>query len=74
MKIKINEKKNYLISEIAGSKAIFTKRNLFNFSRFLEMNQETIDSFLELEKMFEKENINCLYVPNAEHAIQSNST
>lgn len=67
MKMKINEKKNYLISEIAGSKAIFTKRNLFNFSRFLEMNQETIDSFLELEKMFEKENINCLYVPNAEH-------
>ena len=67
--MKINEKKNYLISEIAGSKAIFTKRNVFNFSRFLEMNQETIDSFLELEKMFEKEkeNINYLYVPNAEH-------
>ncbi len=69
MKMKINEKKNYLISEIAGSKAIFTKRNVFNFSRFLEMNQETIESFLELEKLFqkEKEDINSLYVPNAEH-------
>ena len=69
MKMKINEKKNYLISEIAGSKAIFTKRHRFNFSRFLEMNDETIDSFLELEKLFEKEkeDINYLYVPNAEH-------
>ena len=69
MKMKINEKKNYLISEIVGSKAIFTKRNVFNFSRFLEMNQETIESFLELEKLFqkEKEDINSLYVPNAEH-------
>ena len=69
MKMKINEKKNYLISEIAGSKAIFTKRNVFNFSRFLEMNQETIESFRELEKLFqnEKEDINSLYVPNAEH-------
>ena len=67
--MEINEKKNYLISEIAGCKAIFTKRYLFNFSRFLEMNQETIDSCLELEKLFQKEeqNINCLYVPNAEH-------
>lgn len=69
MKMKINEKKNYLISEIAGSKAIFTKRHLFNFSKFLEMNDETIESFIELEKLFEKENenINYLYVPNAEH-------
>ena len=69
MKMKINEKKNYLISEIAGSKAIFTKRYLFNFSKFLEMNEETIESFIELEKLFEKENenINYLYVPNAEH-------
>lgn len=67
--MKINEKKDYLISEIAKCKAIFTKRHLFNFSRFLEMNQETIDSCLELEKLFEKENenINYLYVPNTEH-------
>ena len=55
MKNKINEKKEYLISEIAGSKAIFTKQHLFNFSRFLEMNQETIDSFLNLEELFAKE-------------------
>jgi hypothetical protein len=69
MKMKIKEKKDYLISEIAGSKAIFTKRHRFNFSRFLEMNDETIESFLELEKLFqkEKEDINSLYVPNAEH-------
>lgn len=69
MKMKIKEKKDYLISEIAGSKAIFTKRHRFNFSRFLEMNDETIDSFLNLEELFakEEENINCLYVPNAEH-------
>lgn len=67
--MKINEKKDYVISEIAKCKVIFTKRNLFNFSRFLEMNQETIDSFLNLEELFakEEENINCLYVPNAEH-------
>lgn len=69
MKIETKEKKNYLISEIAECKAIFTKRPKFNFSRFLEMNDETINSFHELEKLFEKEdeNINCLYVPNAEH-------
>ena len=36
------------------------------------MNQETIFSFIELEKLFEKENenINYLYVPNAEHTDQ----
>ena len=69
MKIEIKEKKNYLISEIDRCKAIFTKRHLFNFSKFLEMNQETIDSFINLEELFakENENINCLYVPNAEH-------
>lgn len=69
MKIEIKEKKNYLISEIDRCKAIFTKRHLFNFSKFLEMNDETIESFIELEKLFEKENekINYLYVPNAEH-------
>ena len=69
MKMKIKEKKDYLISEIAKCKAIFTKRNTFNFSKFLEMNQETIDSFINLEELFakENENINCLYVPNAEH-------
>lgn len=67
--MKINEKKDYVISEIAKCKVIFTKRNVFNFSRFLEMNQETIDSFINLEELFakEEENINCLYVPNAEH-------
>lgn len=69
MKMKIKEKKDYLISEIAGSKAIFTKRHRFNFSRFLEMNDETIDSFINLEELFAKEEkiVNCLYVPNAEH-------
>ena len=67
--MKIKEKKDYLISEIAGSKAMFTKRNVFNFSRFLEMNNETVDSFLNLEELFKKEkkNINYLYVPNSEH-------
>ena len=67
--MKIKEKKDYLISEIAGSKAMFTKRNAFNFSRFLEMNNETVDSFLNLEELFkkEKEDINYLYVPNSEH-------
>ena len=67
--MKIKEKKDYLISEIAGSKAMFTKRNVFNFSRFLEMNNETVDSFLNLEKLFkkEKEDIQYLYVPNSEH-------
>ena len=69
--MKIKEKKDYLISEIAGSKAMFTKRNVFNFSRFLEMNNETVDSFLNLEELFkkekEKEDINYLYVPNSEH-------
>ena len=53
MKMKINEKKNYLISEIAGSKAIFTKRNVFNFSRFFEMNQDKwvyLINFLEKKK------------------------
>ena len=53
--MKINEKKDYVISEIAKFKVIFTKRNVFNFSRFLEMNQETIDSFLNLEELFAKE-------------------
>lgn len=53
--MKIKEKKDYLISEIAGSKAMFTKRNVFNFSRFLEMNNETVDSFLNLEELFKKE-------------------
>jgi hypothetical protein len=67
--MEVKEKNDYLLAKIAGSKAIFTKRHLFNFSRFLEMNQETIFSFIELEKLFEKENenIDCLYVPNAEH-------
>ena len=48
---------------------MFTKRNVFNFSRFLEMNNETVDSFLNLEKLFkkEKEDIQYLYVPNSEH-------
>ena len=36
MKIEIKEKKNYLISEIAGCKAIFTKRPKFNFQGFLK--------------------------------------
>lgn len=67
MKNEMKEKNNYLISEISGSKAIFTKRHLFNFSRFLEMNKETVDSFINLEKLFGRENINYLYVPNAEH-------
>lgn len=69
MKNEMKEKNNYLISEISGSKAIFTKRHLFNFSRFLEMNKETVDSFINLEKLFERENENIqyLYVPNAEH-------
>ena len=33
------------------------------------MNDETIDSFINLEELFakEEENVNCLYVPNAEH-------
>ena len=69
MKNEMKEKNNYLISEISGSKAIFTKRHLFNFSRFLEMNKETVDSFINVEKLFEeeKEKIEYLYVPNAEH-------
>lgn len=68
-KTKVKENNDYLMTKIAGTKAIFTKRHLFNFSRFLEMNQETINSFLKLEELFQKEdeNINCLYVPNAEH-------
>ena len=69
MKTKVKENNDYLMTKIAGTKAIFTKRKKFNFSRFLEMNEETIDSFLKLEELFQKEdeNINCLYVPNAEH-------
>lgn len=69
MKMKINEKKNYLTTEITGSKVIFAKRHLYNFSRFLEMNQETVDSFINVEKLFEeeKEKIEYLYVPNVEH-------
>lgn len=69
---KVKENNDYLMMKIAGTKAIFTKRYLFNFSRFLEMNQETIDSFLNLEELFakEEENIKCLYVPNAEHTDQ----
>ena len=43
MKNKINEKKDYLISEISKCKAIFTKRRKFNFSRFLEMNDADWD-------------------------------
>lgn len=67
--MKIEENNEYIITKVAGTKAIFTKRKKFNFSRFLEMNEETIDSFLNLEELFakEEENINCLYVPNAEH-------
>ena len=67
--MELKEKNDYLLAKIAGSKAIFTKRSTFNFSRFLEMNDETINSFLELEKLFQKEdeNIDYLYVPNAEH-------
>ena len=67
--MKIEENNEYIITKVAGTKAIFTKRNKYNFSKFLEMNQETIDSFLNLEELFakEEENINCLYVPNAEH-------
>ena len=69
MKTKVKENNDYLMTKIAGTKAIFTKRKKFNFSKFLEMNQETINSFLKLEELFQKENenINCLYVPNAEH-------
>ena len=69
MKTKVKENNDYLMTKIADTKAIFTKRKKFNFSRFLEMNEETINSFLELEKLFQKEdeNIDCLYVPNAEH-------
>ena len=69
MKTKVKENNDYLMTKIEGTKAIFTKRKKFNFSRFLEMNEETIDSFLNLEELFakEEENINCLYVPNAEH-------
>lgn len=67
--MKIEENNDYLMTKIEGTKAIFTKRKKFNFSRFLEMNEETIDSFLNLEELFakEEENIDCLYVPNAEH-------
>ena len=70
--MKIEENNEYIITKVAGTKAIFTKRNKYNFSKFLEMNQETIFSFIELEKLFEKENenINYLYVPNAEHTDQ----
>ncbi len=68
----IVEEKEYLLTNLSGEKAIFTKRSTFNFSRFLEMNEETINSFLKLEKLFqkEKEDINYLYVPNAEHTDQ----
>ena len=64
--------KEYLLTNLNGGKAIFTKRSTFNFSRFLEMNDETINSFLKLEELFkkEKEDINYLYVPNAEHTDQ----
>lgn len=67
--MEVKENNDYLMTKIAGTKAIFTKRKKFNFSRFLEMNEETIDSFLNLEELFAKEdeNIDCLYVPNAEH-------
>lgn len=67
--MEVKENNDYLMTKIADTKAIFTKRKKFNFSRFLEMNEETINSFLELEKLFQKEdeNIDCLYVPNAEH-------
>lgn len=64
--------KEYLLTNLSGGKAIFTKRSTFNFSRFLEMNEETINSFLKLEELFkkEKQDINYLYVPNAEHTDQ----
>lgn len=68
--MKIEEQKDYVLAKLAGSKVIFTKRNKFNFSRFLEMNEETIKSFLNLEELFEreKEKRQCMmYVPNAEH-------
>lgn len=72
MKTKVKENNDYVLVKIAGSKAIFTKRSKYNFSKFLEMNEETIKSFLKLEELFkkEKEDINYLYVPNAEHTDQ----
>ena len=72
MKTKLKENNDYLMTKIADTKAIFTKRSKYNFSKFLEMNEETIKSFLKLEELFkkEKEDINYLYVPNAEHTDQ----
>ena len=71
MKTKVEENKDYEMAKIAGSKAIFTKKNKFNFSKFLEMNEETIKSFLNLEKLLEEKSEKIedilLYVPNAEH-------
>ena len=49
--MKIEQNNEYIITKVAGTKAIFTKRNKYNFSKFLEMNQETIFSFIELEKL-----------------------
>lgn len=70
--MKIEENNEYIITKIADTKAIFTKRNKYNFSKFLEMNEETIKSFLNLEKLLEEENPEKIedtlfYVPNAEH-------
>lgn len=70
--MKIEENNEYIITKVAGTKAIFTKRNKYNFSKFLEMNEETIKSFLNLEKLLEEENPEKIedtlfYVPNAEH-------
>ena len=72
MKTKVKENNDYLMTKIADTKAIFTKRNKYNFSKFLEMNEETIKSFLNLEKLLEEENPEKIedtlfYVPNAEH-------
>lgn len=72
MKTKVKENNDYLMTKIADTKAIFTKRSKYNFSKFLEMNEETIKSFLNLEKLLEEENPEKIedtlfYVPNAEH-------
>lgn len=72
MKTKLKENNDYLMTKIADTKAIFTKRSKYNFSKFLEMNEETIKSFLNLEKLLEEENPEKIedtlfYVPNAEH-------
>lgn len=64
------EKESYILDEgFLGTKALFTKKNKFSFSLFLDRNEETRRSFKELEKILKEENITLkrLYTPNVYH-------